>query len=281
MERLQEALSRARERRESGATVPASGEAQSEMARRPASRASPEASVDVWRRLPPFEPNERLLKANRVVAYFGGREAAPFDMMRTKILQQVRTNGWRRIVVTSPTAQCGKTTITVNLGFSLARNTDLRVLVVELDLRRPELASLLGIRDRLAFVRYLSGEDSAAQHMIGHGDNLAFAASTAPSANPSELLQSTQARKQLEALEQEFSPDLVLYDMPPVLASDDTLGFLEFADAALIVAAAEQSSVDDIDVTEGEIAAVTNVLGVVLNKTRYTGRSAAYEGAYY
>ena len=280
MERLQEALSRARERRESVARGRDAGSAEGE-ARRPASTSTLEASVDLWRRLPSFEPDERLLKANRVVAYFGGREAGPFDMMRTKILQQVRTNGWRRIVVTSPTAQCGKTTITVNLGFSLARNTDLRVLVVELDLRRPELANLLGIRDRLAFMRYLSGEDRAAQHMIGHGDNLAFAANAAPASNPSELLQSTQARKQLEALEHEFAPDLVLYDMPPVLASDDTLGFLAFADAALIVAAAEQSSVDDIDVTEGEISGVTNVLGVVLNKTRYTLGNAGYEGTYY
>lgn len=277
MERLQEAMSRARARREDT------------LGKQPAERApggarAPSAPADdgVWERLKPLDVNERLLKSNRVVAFFGGKPAQPFDMMRTKIMKQAAANGWRRLVVTSPGPRCGKTTLAANLAFSLARQSELRVLVVEVDMRRPQMSGVLGIRENVAFARYMSGEDpDYAPHMVRHGANLAFACNTVPAGNSSELLHSTGARDRLDELERTFQPDLVVFDAPPVLPSDDALAFLDYADCALIVAAAEQTSINEIDVTEAEVAGATNVLGVVLNKSRYSQGSDAYNDAYY
>lgn len=283
MERLQEALSRARERRNKG-TVPAEPAAtQAAPAGRssPRTRIPPNAKVaEAWQALPQFMPNERLLKSNRIVSYFGGPDARAFDMLRTKLLQQTKSNGWKRIAVTSPTPKCGKSMITANLAFSLARQSELRVLVIEIDMRRPEIANVLGIKENLAFARVLNGQEEPGTHMIAYGNNLAFATNRVPSANSSEILHSAFARNQIEKIEEMFAPDLVLFDAPPMLASDDTIGFLDFVDAALLVAAAEQTSIDEVDVTETEIASATNVMGVVLNKARYTQEGYGYDAAY-
>ncbi len=228
-----------------------------------------------------FEPDERTLRSNRVVAFFGGREAAAFDVLRTKLIQQIKANGWKRILITSPSPKCGKTTITANLAFSLARQSDFRTLVIETDMRRPELAHMLGIKQNLCFARVLEGEEPAEAHMIAYGMNLAIGANKVPAERPSELLHSTHARTRIEDIEQRLKPDLVLFDAPPILASDDTAAFLDFVDGAILVAAAEETSIDEVDLAESEIAASTNVLGVILNKSRYTSSTYGYEDGYY
>ena len=60
--------------------------------------------------------------------------------------------------------------------------------------------------------------------------------------------------------------------MPPMLMSDDAMAFLPHVDCVLLVAAAEKSRLDEVDKCEQELAEQTNVLGVVLNKCRYTRR---------
>ncbi|MBL9060544.1 MAG: CpsD/CapB family tyrosine-protein kinase [Mangrovicoccus sp.] len=246
-----------------------------------ASRVIDPSTDEAWQALPQFEPDEKTLRSNRVVAYFGGRDAAAFDVMRTKLIQQIKANGWKRILITSPSPKCGKTTITANLAFSLARQADFRTMVIETDMRRPELAHMLGIKQNLCFARVLAGEEPAEAHMVACGSNLAIGANKVPAENPSELLHSAQARSRIEEIEQRLKPDLVLFDAPPVLASDDTAAFLDFVDAALLVAAAEETSIDEVDLAESEIAASTNVLGVVLNKSRYTSSTYGYEEGYY
>lgn len=283
MERLQEALSRARTRRQEIQANAAAGarmaDATAEAPTR--NRTVAPAVAEAWAALPQAKPNERAMRANRVVSYFGGAPAAPYDMLRTKLLHQIRTNNWRRIVITSPSPGCGKTTIAANLALSLARQTDLRVIVVEIDLRRPQMANLLGLRTRTAFAKVLSGEEPAADHLVAFGENLAFATSHTPAPNASELLHSARAREAIAQIEATYAPDIILFDSSPMLASDDTVGFLNAVDAALLVAAAEQTSIDEVDVTEAEIAAITNVAGVVLNKTRYGSGSHSYEEQYY
>jgi len=71
----------------------------------------------------------------------------------------------------------------------------------------------------------------------------------------------------------------VLFDMPPLLAGDDALAFIGHVDCVLLVAAAETSTIEEVDTCERELAAHTNVLGVVLNKCRYPDRQYGYSYA--
>lgn len=269
MERIQSAIEKARARRQESLSV--LGEAEAELP-------PPEAPAqDVWQAIPEFFPSAKVLHRHRIFTFEGGASAAPFDMMRTKVLLQMRANNWRRLGITSPSVGCGKTTLGVNLAFSLARQADIRTALIEMDMRRPALARTLGLgRGKQQFSTVLQGAAPASGHMLRYGDNLAFGISRTPVHNPSELLQSKTAQSALEELEKQLDLSLTIFDMPPMLSSDDMLAFAGNVDCVLLVAAAETSSIKEVDICEHDLAERTNVLGIVLNKCRYTEASHGY-----
>ena len=92
----------------------------------------------------------------------------------------------------------------------------------------------------------------------------------------SELLLSPATAQGVAALKAAFQPDVILYDLPPMLMSDDVMAFVPHLDCVLLVAAAEQTRLDEVDKCEQDLAEQTNVLGVVLNKCRYMGEDYGY-----
>lgn len=248
----------------------------------PTGAAAGAAAVDArWQALPEFNADRGRLARNRIVAQTGGSEAASFDVLRTKILQQARVNGWRRIAITSPTPGCGKSTIALNIGFSLARQHENRTLLLELDLRRPSLMKMLEIQDRRSLAAVLEGEAAFEDCALRLGQGFALAGNARPARNPAELLHSDKVSRALDRIEADYAPDLVVFDMPPLLVSDDTMAFIGNVDAVLLIAAAEATSVKEIDHCERELASQTNVMGVVLNKCRHMGTEYGYGYGYY
>ena len=98
-----------------------------------------------WNALPKSGMTARILDRARIVTGGLAMNATAFDMLRTKVLQRMRAEGWKRIAVTSADKSCGKSTVSLNLAFSLARQSELRAILVEADLRRPSLAKALRI----------------------------------------------------------------------------------------------------------------------------------------
>lgn len=222
-------------------------------------------------------PLDRLhLEAARVVAHEPGLAASPYDMMRTNLTRAIRDHGWTRVGITSPGSSCGKTTTCVNLAFSLARQSELRVMVLELDLRRPAMMKTLGIGGGKGLAAVLDGVASPESGLVKVWPNLAFGLNRGPVPNASELLASTRAGTAIDMIEAKFKPDVILLDMPPMLVIDDTIAFLDQTDCALLVAASEQSTVAEIDKAGKELAAHTSVLGVVLNKCRFMDQEDGY-----
>ena len=229
-----------------------------------------------WSNLTPYIPDMAELERSRIVTLAGGRAASPFDVMRTKLLQQMRANNWRRLAITSPSAACGKSMITLNLGFSLARQTDIRTIVAELDLRRPSLGKTLGVTQPHSFARVLAGEAGLAENALRHSHNLMLATNQSSSRNPAELLNGAGVPSILAGIEATYAPDLMIFDMPPMLVSDDAMAFIGQVDCVLLVAAAEATTIKEIDACERELASQTNVMGIVLNKCRYMGPEYGY-----
>jgi Mrp family chromosome partitioning ATPase len=122
----------------------------------------------------------------------------------------------------------------------------------------------------------LEGKERFENHVLRYGENLAFATNHDPSHNSAELLQSPGVGPVLADIEAHYGPDLILFDMPPMLGADDALAFLAHTDCALLVAAAESTSIADVDGCERDLAERSNVLGVVLNKCRYMTRKSDY-----
>lgn len=230
----------------------------------------------LWEALPIAPLRDKHLAANRIAAYVGGPGSTEFDILRTRLLQQVEPQGWRRIAVTSPDPSCGKSTVAANLAFSLARQEGQRVLLVELDLRRPSLARILGVKPAHGIGALLTGEAEPEACVLRLGRNLAVVPANGPSRNPAELLRSPGTIAALADLEARLAPTIVLFDLPPILANDDAMAFVGRTDAALLVAASEATTIKQIDQCERDLAAQTNVLGIVLNKCRYMDRDIGY-----
>ncbi len=221
-----------------------------------------------WSTLPDFQISPETFDTNHIVAHRADPAAAPFDVMRSTLMHTMQTQNWTRVAVTSPDAGCGKTTVTLNLAFSLARMTDLRVMVLELDFRRPGMLRALGIDQTRRFSEVLAETQEPQSQLIRCGKNLVFGVNSVPMHSPAELLSSVRAAAVVDRIEAAFRPDIILFDMSPLSAGDDTFAFLDQVDCALLVVAAEKTSTSLIDQCGKEIAKRTQVLGVVLNKCR-------------
>lgn len=274
MEKLEAALAKARELRQG-----ALGGSETSPVKTPAGQQV--RSPSDWAALPEVSLPEGQAQRYRITALSGGRDAAPYDMLRSRIIRMMKDKGWSRLAVTSPEAGCGKSTVSLNLALSLARQKDLKVLLLDLDFRRPSLHRTLGYDPDKSLHEYLEGTAEFEQCAVRMGGNLIVALNLSSSRRPSELLQSQSTRDALDAVERRWRPDIVIFDMSPMLASDDNVGFLGNADCALLIAAAESTTLPNIDICEKEIAQLTNVLGVVLNKCRYADDSVGYDyGSY-
>src|SRR5438270_10210947 len=92
-----------------------------------------------------------------------------FDMLRTQVLQAMDHSGWQFLGITSPTAGCGKTVTACNLALSIARLPERSVLLVDLDLRKPKVASYLGIKRDFGVVSVLQGRQSLSDAIVRVG----------------------------------------------------------------------------------------------------------------
>lgn len=247
--------------------------------------ADPEAFAprrpQLWQALKPLNRDARELHRNRLLALRGGKEAVPFDLLRTRMLLQLKQNGWRRVGIVSPTPECGKTTVAANLAFAFSRQPDVTALLLDFDLRRPRLAKMLGQDVEHGMADVLRGSVSFADHALRLGENVAIGLNAEPATAPSELLQSERTVTGLARIEADFAPDVVLFDLPPMLSTDDNYGFLQRVDCVLLLAAAEQTTIDQIDVSLRQLNDLTTVLGVVLNKNRFSSSTYGYNSDYY
>ena len=64
-----------------------------------------------------------------------------YKMLRTRVLQRMRSNNWRTLIVTAAGVGDGKTVTACNLSVSIANDVNQSVILVDLDLQRPSIAS--------------------------------------------------------------------------------------------------------------------------------------------
>ncbi len=271
MEKLQKALQKAREQRGGDIGMPSprpAAPSREDDTARPAAAVETTGADALWKALPAFDPDRKVLERNRIVTANAGRESSAYDILRTKIMLTMRKNGWSRLAITSPTMSCGKTTTACNLAIGFARNPDLRSIFLEFDLRRPNMARTLGLPERPDITEMLMGERPFAEQGVRYRDNVAFSAASRVSEDPTSVLTSKTIYHTLERLESDYAADLMVLDLPPLLVGDDTRAVLKDVDCAMLVARADATTVPQIDLCEREIVEHTNMLGIVLNRCR-------------
>jgi protein-tyrosine kinase len=195
--------------------------------------------------------NAGYLQSKRVIAYDGSdQRSRPYDMLRTQVLQSMNVGGWRILGVTSPGPGCGKTLTATNLAFSMARQGDQSVILVDLDLQKPQVANTLGIipanggaLDLLQERHSLAG----AAIPVRAGDRGILVLPTAATRESSELMGSRGMRNLLQDFRRNYRSHIVILDLPPMLSSDDVIALLPQIDCVLLVAAVGVSKASEIE----------------------------------
>lgn len=140
----------------------------------------------------------------------------------------------RSVVISSAAPGDGKSTVAVHLAQAAAA-MGRRVLLVDADLRRPEIHTRFGISNELGLSDVISKNLTFLDVMQRSpiGDNLFLLTSGKISPDPCQLLSTKKMQKLVEQLQQHF--DLVIYDTPPILGFGDTMLLATYTDGILFV----------------------------------------------
>jgi protein-tyrosine kinase len=205
----------------------------------------------------------------------GGLPADAYRMLRTQLLQRVRQRGARVIGIASPADGDGKTLTAVNLALALAAEPNQTILLVDMDLRRPSVAKVLGIPEDRGLECVLRGEigvDEALWRPEGL-DRLAVLPSAPFGSSSSEILAGERTRVFLQEIRTRYSDRLVLLDLPPVLLTDDVLTLAPLLDGVLLVIAEQRTRREDLQRAQALLTDVPQ-LGMVLNRATRSERRA-------
>jgi hypothetical protein len=209
------------------------------------------------------------LESMRIIAHdVRDPRSKPFDILRTQVLRSMDQKNWQFLAITSPTPGCGKSLIAINLALSIARQPDRSVLLVDMDLQRPQLASNLGLQCNKGLLSVLEGRttlsDSIIETRINKNQVLVLPCETSTT-HSSEWMASREISGVLRDIRKEYKSRIVILDMPPVLPSDDVISILPQLDCLLLVATVGVSTVSDIEKCNRHLQSA-EVVRVVLNK---------------
>ena len=216
-----------------------------------------------------FELERALLRSKRIVGHDHMEpQSAAFDMLRTQVLQSMDAKEWRFLGITSPTPGCGKTVTAVNLALSIARLTDRTVLLMDLDLRKPQVASDLGLKPQYGTISILESRSTLSEAIIQtriDNSRMMVLPTESRISSSSDWMASSAMSGMLQEIKGLCQWGIVIVDLPPLLASDDVLSVLPQLDCVLLVTAVGTTKIAEINESINHLQS-TELVRVVLNK---------------
>lgn len=194
-----------------------------------------------------------------------------YRMLRTRIMRNMRSNGWQVLGVSSIGQNEGKSFTSINLAISIAAEIDQEAVLIDLDLRRPSVYKYLGVDadEFMDLKEYLADDSRYPEDLLvcPEIDRLACILSAESLERPSDVLASPRGKLLFTELRERLAPSVVvIVDLPPLLAADDALAVAPMLDAFILVVGegqAERSDVADLQPLLQEF----NHIGTVLNKS--------------
>jgi protein-tyrosine kinase len=203
----------------------------------------------------------------KTMLFFGGEEHAPgmeeFRTLRTRLYQAREKQPLSKLLVTSALPKEGKSFTSANLAQVIVRQHGKRALIIDGDLRNPQLHSLLGAEPGPGLCEYLRSEvDECSVIQRGPMENLFFIPAGRNSGNPAELVANGRLKFLFSRLELIF--DWIIIDSPPSVLISDAGLLANYCDGVLLVVRSNSTPVDAAKRARKEFAE-RNLVGVVLN----------------
>jgi len=209
------------------------------------------------------------LIASEIVTHHNPKspEAEVFRELRTSLLVGMNMQNRTVLQVTSTNPHDGKTTVATNLAVSIA-DLNRRVLLIDGDLRSPNLHSIFGIDNGTGFSNYLHKEKRFEDVLLPTPiENLSLVTAGSNLVNPSEALSSPSFKEFLAETREKF--DFIVLDTPPVLAVADTCIMASEVDSVLLVVRSVKNGRSPITQAARLLReAGANVCGIAVNTFR-------------
>ncbi len=188
----------------------------------------------------------------------------------------------RIIMVTSALPGEGKTFTSINLAFSLARERDVSVLLVDADTPKPHISEIFGVRQDAGLMDALLDEKLPIESLIisTNVKGLSILSAGRTSEGAAELLVSNRMRQILRRLLTENPRRIVLLDSPPILATSEGRALTKVAGQFVLVVRAGRTPQAAVRDSLAHIEPA-KMGGIVLNDARLSLTESFYGyGAY-
>ena len=207
------------------------------------------------------------------------KSAESIKILRTNLQFSNVDGNLKTIMVTSSVPGEGKSFTSSNLAVAFAQ-LNMKVLIVDCDMRRGtqhkqfRISNANGLSDLLIDNTY-----EYAKYIKPTGiDNLYIVTSGTVPPNPSELLNSKNFERFVEAAKEVY--DIVVFDMPPVTVVPDATIVATKVDKTVIVSRVKVTPMEELEKTKKTLEAVNaNIAGVVVNGVKTSTKK--YYGKYY
>ena len=209
---------------------------------------------------------------------FSVKEA--YKALRTNIIYSVAQNEHNIITISSPEAGVGRTVSTLNTAISFAQ-MDKRVLIIDADLRRPQIHTLLDMDNQIGLTNIIVGANSIPEAIkYNKTYNLDVLTSGKKAPNPTELLASSNMKELLQELSAHY--DYIFIDTPPVMAVSDAIVVSKLATGMILTVKEGQTGYSTIKEALATLNLVdVKVLGMLLTNDKVeTKKKNNYRNAY-
>lgn len=231
----------------------------------------------------PEHTNRKINVPIELIAHSDNRNpiAEAYRSIRTFLLLATGGSPPRVMMITSTARGEGKTTTAVNTAVTLAKS-DVKVLLVDADMRKSKLHKIFGVDNRTGLSSYLSGtagfgDDLVKKTYIPNLDILT-AGHTPP--NPVELLSSHRYQELIDDLVLLYH--FIVIDTPPLLGISDALIVNTKADGVILVVRSGKTPKEAVQEARRILQSVNaNILGVVLNSLPQSSMKYSYYYDYY
>jgi capsular exopolysaccharide synthesis family protein len=186
-----------------------------------------------------------------------------FRILRTNLQFVDIDSDSKAFVVTSSVPGEGKSTTAVNTAITMAQ-TGQNILLIDGDLRRPQVDTMLGLEGSVGVTTVLLGKIRADEAVQKHETGLHVLTSGTVPPNPAELLQSHAMAELLADLRTKY--DTIVFDAPPLLPVTDAALLASQVDGALLVVRHGKTTREQLHSAHERLAGVgAHPLGVVFN----------------
>ncbi len=248
----------------------------------PVERDAPSVAViDDRRAAPPVTPgelDEHLVSLTMPVSF----AAEQYRALRHTVEQARLAVGHTAFGIGSPESGDGKTTTAINLAGALAQARDARVLLIEADLRSPQVAERLGLGSapRPGLVDAIQATDLALDDVVVRlpAYNLSVVLAGRRPVAPYEVLKSPRLGHLLDEGRRDY--DYVLLDTPPLVAFPDCRIIGSYVDGWLVVVAAHRTGRDLLGEAL-DLLEPSKTMGFVFTHDERFRANGRYYGGYY